>query len=193
MFGLRCQENRCQKAFMPRLKIELMPYPLIKVQITNPFHCFSSSQRLQPPFSLLSLSETTDHHGATTQWTPLWPLLRWASTTLSSPLPATVVPPFLVRGKFKMRSFFFFFVYSFLQFGLLFSFCWYFWLFLLFSTIFDPLLCFFIVSCSSRKHGYRCLYHLLLWFAFHAPKFLILLFSYGFVVCYILVLCYICG
>ena len=137
MFGLRCQENRCQKAFMPRLKIELMPYPLIKVQITNPFHCFSSSQRLQPPFSLLSLSETTDHHGATTQWTPLWPLLRWASTTLSSPLPATVVPPFLVRGKFKMRSFFFLFcilfftiwviVFVLLIFLVVFAFFHYFW------------------------------------------------------------------
>jgi len=34
-------------------------------------------------------------------------------------------------------------------------------------------------------------HHLPLSFAFHAPRFLILLFSYDFVVCYVLVICYV--
>ena len=99
IFGLGWNWTGAKKGFLPRLKIEPRPYPLIRVQTVNPFHPSSSSSRLQPPFSLLSLSETNIHHNAIILLRQTRPLLLRASAMPSSPLPTTVVPPFLARGK----------------------------------------------------------------------------------------------
>ena len=75
--------NCYQKSFMPRLKIELRPYPLLRSQNREPFHYSSSSLRACTPLSLLSLSGTTttastNSSMATALW--WWITLRFATS-----------------------------------------------------------------------------------------------------------------
>ena len=70
IFGLGWNWTDAKKGFLPQLKIEPRPYPLIRVQIVNTFHSSSSSSHLQPPTSILS------------------------SLSLSRKPASTIVPPF---------------------------------------------------------------------------------------------------